>query len=139
LGVHFTVTAAGHAKLGPTAIPALWRENYGGVENFKWMELIDILTRTFGLVVLSNFDFKRLAFGEAIKYSRARMVALASALLEGVKAEHFQRWGRPGIRAQLLDIKKRKLEMDFVLQGDSKLMHVLNAVSFAFTCVIPFS
>jgi L-2-hydroxyglutarate oxidase len=139
LGVHFTVTAAGHAKLGPTAIPALWRENYRGVENFKWMEFIDILTRTFGLVVLSNFDFKRLAFGEAIKYSRARMVALASALLEGVKAEHFQRWGRPGIRAQLLDIKKRKLEMDFVLQGDSKSMHVLNAVSPAFTCAIPFS
>lgn len=30
LGVHFTITADGKAKIGPTAIPALWRENYGG-------------------------------------------------------------------------------------------------------------
>ena len=30
LGVHATVKADGHWKIGPTAIPALWRENYGG-------------------------------------------------------------------------------------------------------------
>jgi hypothetical protein len=49
------------------------------------------------------------------------------------------KWGRPGIRAQLLDITKRKLEMDFVLEGDHRSMHVLNAVSPAFTCSLPFS
>ncbi len=47
--------------------------------------------------------------------------------------------GKPGIRAQLLDIKEGKLEMDFVIEGDNKSMHVLNAVSPAFTCSIPFS
>jgi len=31
------------------------------------------------------------------------------------------------------------LEMDFVIEGDGKSMHVLNAVSPAFTCSIPFS
>jgi len=56
-----------------------------------------------------------------------------------VKPEHYQSWGKPGIRAQLLDIKKRKLEMDFVLEGDKRSMHVLNAVSPAFTCSLPFS
>lgn len=67
------------------------------------------------------------------------MVALASLLAEGVKEEHYQKWGRPGIRAQLLDITKKKLEMDFVLEGDSRSMHVLNAVSPAFTCSFPFA
>ncbi|MBH0201865.1 MAG: FAD-dependent oxidoreductase [Nitrospira sp.] len=33
LGVHFTITADGKAKIGPTAIPALWRENYEGLGN----------------------------------------------------------------------------------------------------------
>ena len=28
LGVHFTVTVDGRAKIGPTAIPAFWREQY---------------------------------------------------------------------------------------------------------------
>ena len=45
----------------------------------------------------------------------------------------------PLIRAQLLDLKSRKLEMDFVFQHDDRSMHVLNAVSPGFTCSLPFS
>ncbi|GKS64072.1 hypothetical protein YTPLAS72_13760 [Nitrospira sp.] len=52
---------------------------------------------------------------------------------------NYQRWARPGIRVQLLDITKKKLEMDFVLEGDDRSMHVLNAVSLAFTCSLPFA
>lgn len=67
------------------------------------------------------------------------MVSLASVLAEGVAEKNYQQWGRPGIRAQLLDITKKKLEMDFVLEGDHHSMHVLNAVSPAFTCSLPFA
>ncbi len=42
-------------------------------------------------------------------------------------------------RAQLYDTATRRLEMDFKFEGDSKSFHVLNAVSPAFTCAIPFS
>lgn len=139
LGVHFTVTVNGHAKIGPTAIPALWREQYQGYRGFKLREFAEILIRTFGLVALSAFDFKRLAIRELAKYSRARLVSQAGILLDGVQLDHFQKWGSPGIRAQLLDLKQRKLEMDFILEGDSGSMHVLNAVSPAFTCSLPFS
>ncbi|MDQ6734989.1 MAG: L-2-hydroxyglutarate oxidase [Nitrospirota bacterium] len=139
LGVHFTVTVDGHAKIGPTAIPALWREQYQGYRGFKLGECAEILIRMCGLMALSSFDFKRLAIRELAKYSRARLVAQAGALLEGVQLKHFQTWGPPGIRAQLLDLKQRTLEMDFILEGDRKSMHVLNAVSPAFTCSLPFS
>jgi hypothetical protein len=67
------------------------------------------------------------------------MVSLAGELMEEVRPEHYRRWGKPGIRAQLVDAAKQKLEMDFVLEGDDKSMHILNAVSPAFTCSIPFS
>ena len=139
LGVHFTVAASGKAKIGPTAIPGLWREQYEGMTNFRLNEFLEVATRAVGLLASSNFDFKALAVREAAKYSKSKMVSLASDLAEGVKPEHYQSWGKPGIRAQLLDIKKRKLEMDFVLEGDKRSMHVLNAVSPAFTCSLPFS
>ena len=139
LGVHFTVAASGKAKIGPTAIPGLWREQYEGMTNFRLNEFLEVATRGVGLLASSNFDFKALAVREAAKYSKSKMVSLASDLAEGVKPEHYQSWGKPGIRAQLLDIKKRKLEMDFVLEGDKRSMHVLNAVSPAFTCSLPFS
>lgn len=139
LGVHFTVAASGKVKIGPTAIPGFWREQYGGTANFHWSEFIEVAARGLSLLVRSNFDFKALAIQEMAKYSKAKMIALAGQLAEGVKAEHYQNWGKPGIRAQLVDIQKRKLEMDFVLEGDDRSMHVLNAVSPAFTCGLPFS
>ncbi len=139
LGVHVTVTAQGKAKIGPTAIPAFWREQYESFGNFKFSELVDVLVRQAGLFMFSEFDFKRLAFEEIQKYSRTHLVKLATSLMEGITPEQYETWGKPGIRAQLLDTKKRKLEMDFVLEGDSRSMHVLNAVSPAFTCSLPFA
>jgi L-2-hydroxyglutarate oxidase LhgO len=139
LGVHFTVAASGKAKIGPTAIPGFWREQYGGMANFRWSEFLEVALRGVGLLANSNFDFKTLAVRELAKYSKSKMISLAGQLAEGVKSEHYQNWGKPGIRAQLVDIGKRKLEMDFVLEGDRHSMHVLNAVSPAFTCGIPFS
>jgi (S)-2-hydroxyglutarate dehydrogenase len=139
LGVHFTITADGKAKIGPTAIPALWRENYEGFGNFNFGELVEVASRGLGLLTGAGFDFRRLAMEEIAKYSRSKMVSLASILAEGVAERNYQTWGRPGIRAQLLDITKRKLEMDFVLEGDNRSMHVLNAVSPAFTCSLPFA
>lgn len=139
LGVHFTITADGKAKIGPTAIPAFWRENYEGLRNFKLGEMMEVAGRGLGLLTNAQFDYRRLAMEEIAKYSRSRMVALASVLAEGVTESNYQKWGRPGIRAQLLDITKKKLEMDFVLEGDHRSMHVLNAVSPAFTCSLPFA
>ena len=139
LGVHFTVAANGKAKIGPTAIPVFWREQYVGLENFRFSEFADVTLRGLGLLVNSKFDFGMLAIKEMAKFSKSRMVSLAGELAEGVKSEHYRNWGRPGIRAQLINTKMQKLEMDFVLEGDDKSMHVLNAVSPAFTCSIPFS
>jgi L-2-hydroxyglutarate oxidase len=139
LGVHFTVRADGQVKIGPTAIPALWREQYRGFDNFKFGEFVEVLFREAGLMLSSTFDFQKLAVAEVQKYSRSRLVALASRLAHGVRLEHYTRWGEPGIRAQLLDIKKRKLEMDFVIEGDKHSTHLLNAVSPGWTCSIPFA
>jgi len=139
LGVHFTITADGKAKIGPTAIPAFWRENYAGLANFKAREVLEVVSRGLGLLTNAQFDYRRLAAEEIAKYSRKKMVSLASVLADGVREQSYTKWGRPGIRAQLLDVAKRKLEMDFVLEGDERSMHVLNAVSPAFTCSLPFA
>ncbi len=139
LGVHVTVDVHGKSKIGPTAIPAFWREQYCGMDNFRVSELIDLLMRQMSLMGSSGFDFQRLAFQEIKKYSRPHLVSLAGVLAQGIRVDRYTTWGRPGIRAQLIDVQKKKLEMDFVLEGDNKSMHVLNAVSPGFTCALPFS
>ena len=139
LGVHFTIQVDGLAKIGPTAIPALWREQYKGMAGFNYKELLEIAMRSLGLMAYSNFDFKRLAVSELTKFSRTKMVKLASELVNDITPDAYKKWAKSGIRAQLIDLKKRKLEMDFVVEGDDKSMHVLNAVSPGWTCSIPFS
>ncbi len=139
LGVHFTVTTDGKTKLGPTAIPAFWREQYEGWGNFNLNEFSEIIRRQAGLFLTSNFDFKALAIRELQKYSKPKLVSLASTLAEGVDIKHYRRWGPPGIRAQLLNIRTKMLEMDFFMEGDGQSMHILNAVSPGFTCALPFA
>ena len=139
LGVHFTVTVDGHAKIGPTAIPAFWREQYSGLSGFDARDMVEIAALQCGLLFSAGFEFRRLAIEELRKYRRRRLVALAGELAADVKPRHWRRWGRTGIRAQLLDVRTRKLEMDFVIEGDDRSMHVLNAVSPGWTCSLPFA
>lgn len=139
LGVHHTITLEGHTKIGPTAIPCFWREHYQGFQNFNFSEFTEVIAREAELFIRNDFGFRNLAFEEMQKAYRPKIVSLASDLVTGVKNEHYTNWGKPGIRAQLLDLRNRKLEMDFKMEGDHKSFHVLNAVSPAFTCSIPFS
>ncbi len=139
LGVHFTTTVDGRAKIGPTAIPAFWREQYEGFSNFELRDCLATLLREAGLFLFSGFDFRRLALEELLKYNRRHLVGLAARLATGVDPANYVRWGRAGIRAQLMDTRSRKLEMDFLLEGDHRSFHILNAVSPGWTCAMPFA
>lgn len=139
LGVHYTITVDGKIKIGPTAIPAFWREHYRGLRNFNLGELLEIIARELGMFVRNDFGFRTLAFNELQKHSRSKMVELASQLVTGVSNKNYHKWGVPGVRAQLVNIKQRKLEMDFRFEGDKHSIHVLNAVSPAFTCAMSFT
>jgi L-2-hydroxyglutarate oxidase LhgO len=114
-------------------------EAYRMWSGFSLPELVDILKRQAGLFFFAGFGFQRLAFEELRKYHRPHLVALSGELLEGVEPAHYRHWGKAGIRAQLLNVKTRKLEMDFVFERDERSLHVLNAVSPGFTCALPFS
>jgi L-2-hydroxyglutarate oxidase LhgO len=139
LGVHLTVAVDGRVKIGPTAVPALWREQYGLVDNFSFGEFLEIARLESRMFVGNRAGFRTIAMREMTKYYRPRLVRLASRLAEGVEARDFRAWGRAGIRAQLVDTKEYRLYNDFRLEGDDRSLHVLNAVSPAFTCSIPFA
>ena len=139
LGVHHTVTVEGKSKIGPTAMPCFWREHYNGFGNFRFREFLEVIAREADLFVRNDFGFRKLAWEETQKIYRPRLVKLASELMTGLRVEYYTQWGKPGIRAQLLDKSSRKLEMDFKMEGDERSFHVLNAVSPAFTCAMTFA
>lgn len=139
LGVHFGIRVDGTTRLGPTAIPAFWRENYRGMENFNVAEAAQIAGWEAKLFATNAFNFRALAFKEMRKYMRSHMTAIAGKMVQGFDMRQFCVWDRPGIRAQLLDTRSLQLVQDFVVEGDKDTVHVLNAVSPAFTCSLPFA
>jgi L-2-hydroxyglutarate oxidase LhgO len=139
LGVHFTVTVDNHVKIGPTSVPAFWRENYDGFDRFRIGEMASILNKEAQLFLKNSFGFRSLAIDEIKKYNRRYFTGLAASMVHYLDRKGFSEWGRPGIRAQLLDVTTNELVMDFVVEGDADSIHVLNAVSPAFTCAFPFS
>lgn len=139
LGVHFTLTVDGRAKIGPTAIPAFWRENYQGFDGFSLTEATEIMLREARMWLGNRFGFRHLAFREMQKYRKSFMVDAAQKMYARTRQMEFDKWGPPGIRAQLVDIERDKLEMDFVYEGDENSLHLLNAVSPAFTCSLAIS
>lgn len=139
LGVHFTVTVDGRAKIGPTAIPALWREQYKGLGGFVPSEFGSILRDQLRLFVANEFGFRQLAWEELQKYRKSFLAARAGDLVQSLALDRFRRWGPAGIRAQLYDHTRRKLVMDFVIEADQHSLHVLNAISPAFTAAMPFA
>jgi len=140
LGVHTTLAVDGTAKIGPTAIPAFWRENYRGMEGFNPKEMMEILGWEAKLFVRNDFGFRSLAIDEVKKYSKTHLINLTKKLLkEDFDLSYYDTWSTPGIRAQLLNIYTHELVQDFVVEHEGNTTHILNAVSPAFTASIPFA
>lgn len=136
LGVHATVTVDGRAKIGPTAIPALWRESYSGIRGFVPQDIAEVLRAYPNFLRSKDHDVAGLFASEFPKLSRRVMVARARALIPTIDEKNFREKGRPGVRAQLLHVPTRKLEMDFVVRGDQQSTHILNAVSPGWTSAL---
>lgn len=139
LGVHYTLTVDNESKIGPTAIPAFWRENYKGFDNFSLKEFLQITFYEMKLFASNAFGFRSLAFSEIKKYNLNYLKGLATKLTQNMNHKGYDSWSTPGIRAQLLNKNTLELVQDFVVESDENSIHVLNAVSPAFTSSIPFA
>ncbi|WP_136525127.1 L-2-hydroxyglutarate oxidase [Geomonas ferrireducens] len=131
LGVHFTRSVHGDVYLGPTAIPAFGRENYGilaGIDSeaisIAWEDLILFMT---------NKPFRNVALSEPAKYLPSVFFKDAARLVKELKPEDVVPASKVGIRPQLVDWEKKELVMDFLVVAEGEGVHVLNPISPAFT------
>lgn len=137
LGVHYTVTVDGTIKIGPTAIPAFWRENYKSFSNFIFSEMLEILYYEIKLFLLNSFNFRNLAISEMKNYHKKTFIKKAKDMVFDI-GDEFKSMPS-GIRAQLLNTNTNELVQDFIVEHAKNSTHILNAVSPAFTCSFAFA
>ena len=131
LGVHFTRSVHGDVHLGPTAIPAFGRENYGLLEGIdsEWPRILS----TDLVLLMRNAKFRSVAFSEPRKYLKRFFFDDAQKLLGQLRIEDMEASPKVGIRPQLVDWRTKELVMDFMVVADGDALHVLNPISPAFT------
>jgi len=138
LGVHFTLTIDNKVKIGPTAIPILGKEQYRLADGFTLRDIKDFLRNTTSIVRGEKHNLGSIAISEFPNLIEKTLLQRAAKLVPS--ASSINRWGkkRPGIRSQLLNVSKGELVQDFVVEGDGRSTHVLNAVSPGWTAAMPF-
>lgn len=137
LGVHLTRGYDGEIYLGPTAIPAFGREEYGLLDDLS-LETISILGRDI-VLLFTNDGFRAAAKSETKKYFRRYIFDEARKLVPELRMEDIEDTPKVGIRPQLVDWKTKQMVMDFVVIKDGDSIHILNAISPAFTCSMAFA
>ena len=133
LGVHATVTVEGRMKIGPTAIPALKREDYGKPWQLLPRELLQIARLYPRFLTSPHHNVAELIANEVPKYNKAFLVNMAKPLVPSIRRSQFKERGRPGVRAQLLHVPSKRLVMDFLVKSGQDSTHMLNVVSPAWT------
>jgi Predicted dehydrogenase len=137
LGVHFTRGVHGDVYLGPTAIPAFGRENYGLLKGID-AEAPSIMLRD-AVLFFRNPKFREVALEEPRKYAFSYFFNDAKKLVKQLSPSDIESCPKAGIRPQLVDVKKNELVMDFVIEATEQSVHVLNSISPAFTSSLFFS
>ena len=137
LGTHFTRSVDGSVYLGPTAIPALGRENYAFFDGWSF-ETLGILYRD-GILLAGNDAFRSAASSEPKRYLKRILIKDARKLVPAIELRDIRDTSKVGVRPQLVHWPSKKLVMDFVTLFEDDVYHVLNAISPAFTSSMAFA
>jgi len=132
LGVHVTPSIDGKIYIGPTATPALGRENYVGLENAEPSMALNFL-RHMTTQFITNKKMRRYIKDQAFDWMPYRFLEATKAIVPKLEMRHIKHSLKVGIRPQLYDIKTRQLVQDFVMLHTNNSTHVINAISPAFT------
>ncbi len=139
LGVHYTRQPDGTLTLGPSALPLMGREQYRGLRGASLADTLAMVRFLLRLFARNRDHFRSLAWAELGKLSRKGFYKAASGLALGLEPGDLLPRGKAGIRAQLANTRTAELVDDFVVEQGPRSTHVLNAVSPAFTCAMPFA
>jgi len=139
LGVHLSRTISNEVYAGPTAIPALGRENYGVLSDLKFNEAFPIVGKLCKMYIKNKNNFRAFSHTEISKYFKSRFIKELKTLVTRIESDDLVPTSKTGIRPQLINSKTGELEMDYIIKRTINKLHVLNAISPAFTSSFAFA
>jgi L-2-hydroxyglutarate oxidase len=139
LGVHTTITLNNELKIGPTALPVIGKEQYNAIDGFSFKDLIEFLSSARALLRSNSVNLLGLAQEEVSKLFTKSLLNRTQKL--SYSLQENKNWVKhpSGIRAQIINTKTKTIEMDYIVESDKNVVHILNAVSPGWTSSLPFA
>ena len=118
LGVHSTMTPDGYMKIGPTTSPAFALENYLGFEKMNFGDLREVITSYWTILTSKQRGLIWEYLSRDLPKHSIRVLLDDISKIHRMDAYDFETgfYKRPGIRAMLVDRKKKHLINDFMLR-----------------------
>ena len=140
LGVHTAHNEAGEVFFGPSSTPILGRENYRGLQGLQWGDGLRLGMGLCAKLFRNTNGLRTLAWREAKLLTKSGVAAELAGLIRGVRSTDFsESLAKVGIRSQIFDPKAQRLVNDFVVIERDGVVHILNAISPAFTASFAFA
>ena len=139
LGVHTTNTLNGEIKIGPTAFPVIGKEQYKLSNGFNGSEFLEFYKAAKALFKSDSVDLIGLAREEFVKLFTKPLLNKTNKLTNSLNSNKQWSTYPAGIRAQIINLETKTIEMDYIVQSDKNVVHILNAVSPGWTSAIPFT
>jgi len=132
LGIHTVYDKAGNFYLGPSNTPVFGREAYKPFYKFNLLEFLNLSYKFILKIFFNENNLRNLALSE-FKNLFLFNVRKSSNVYFKHKPSNIELSSKVGIRSQIFDKKSKKLFNDFVVIKQNNIIHILNAISPAWT------
>ena len=140
LGVHFTPNPVNNSvSIGPTAVPALGRENYDLFQNIEPKNAIFDFSFLAEQYLSNKGGFRKYVHQQALLGFPLLFLKSAQELIPDLKYFHIERSKKIGLRAQLFNLRTKTIVKDFLCINGFSSTHILSAISPAFTASFAFA
>ena len=132
LGIHTVYDKAGNLYLGPSNTPVFGREAYKPFYKFNLLEFLNLSYKFILKIFFNENNLRNLAISE-FKNLFLFNVRKSSNVYFKHNPSNIELSSKVGIRSQIFDKKSKKLFNDFVVIKQNNIIHILNAISPAWT------
>lgn len=133
LGIHTVYDKKGNFYLGPSNTPVFGRESYNFLHKFNFLEFLNLTFKFFKKIVFNENNLRNLALLEFKNLFLSHIKKTSNVYFKSKDNFSLEISSKVGIRSQIFDNKTKSLFDDFVLVKQDKVIHILNAISPAWT------
>ena len=141
LGIHLTPLINGDVLIGPNAVP-IYKKDSQGIDLNDLVSLFPTFINHFKLFATNSQNYRKHALSELSLNIRNKFKSEVSNFInieENELHKIYMAKDSYGIRPQLYDFSKNELVNDFLYEVQDNIVHIINAVSPAFTSCLALS